>query len=93
MTDERAGWTVELDGSISYRNRISARAKAHREAAALGHALGPFTAMGDGLTAFATCRRCGRGMRNDILEHRLVTHPGFFDAPCGRMVAGRSPLA
>ena len=82
MTYDRAGWKLEADGSISYRSRIGSRARAHREALALGHALGSFQAQGAGFVAFATCRRCNLVVREDILERRLYPAPGLFDARC-----------
>lgn len=75
-------WHDNGDGSISYRNRIAARARAHREAKVQGHALGPFTGQGDGSNFYATCGHCRRVVRNEILTFRLIAPPGFFEQPC-----------
>ena len=79
---DRSGWTVNSDGSISYRNRIAARARAHREAKALGHMLGSFTGLGTGRNFYATCGHCHGVVRNEILTSRLYAPAGFFERPC-----------
>ena len=86
---ERAGWTTNPDGSISFRNRIGSRARARAEATALGHVPGPFTGMGGGagLTFTSTCGRCGASMIELALEQRLLPG-GMLSVRCGQ---GRRP--